>query len=272
MIEPGRSQVEMPAMSRSFESAAGEVRVYETATAACREAAERIARVVSDHQGRAVLGLATGNTPIRVYERLLELHRAGELTFRDVTTFNLDEYYPISPFDPNSYRFYMHRHLFGSVDLPPNQAHVLDGTVPETAAAAHCADFDRWVDEAGGLDLQLLGLGRNGHIGFNEPSDIGVDAALRLPTRPVELHPITAEDAAQDFDGRLDLVPRRALTMGTRTILAARTVLVLAFGARKAPAVAAAMSGPITSELPGSLLQTVRERVVWLVDEAAVSG
>jgi glucosamine-6-phosphate deaminase len=256
-------------MPRSFESPAGKVLVYETAESACRDAAERIGRILREHRGGAVLGLATGHTPIVVYERLVALSRAGEVSFRDATTFNLDEYYPISPLDPNSYRHYMHRHLFGHVDLAANRAHVLDGTVPESAAAAHCADFDRWIEEAGGLDVQLLGLGRNGHIGFNEPVEMEVEAALRLPTRVVDLHPMTTEDAARDFGGRAELVPGRALTMGTRTILSARTILVLAFGARKAAAVAGALSGPITSGLPGSLLQTVRDRVVWLVDEAA---
>ena len=118
-----------------------------------------------------------------------------------MTTYNLDEYYPISPVDPNSYRAYMHRHLFGHVDLAPNRAHVLDGTVPEAFAAEHAAEFDRWIAADGGLDLQLLGIGRNGHIGFNEPSDLPVDEALRLPTRLVDLHPVTRADAAREFGG-----------------------------------------------------------------------
>ena len=111
------------------------------------------------------------------------------LSFAGVSTFNLDEYYPMGALDPNSYRAYMDRHLFSRVDLAPNRAHVLDGTVPESFAAEHALQFDRWIESEGGLDLQLLGLGRNGHIGFNEPTRLAVDRALALPTRPVELHP-----------------------------------------------------------------------------------
>src|SRR5690606_13045665 len=142
----------------------------------------------------------------------------GEVSFRDATTYNLDEYYPISPLDPNSYRAYMHTHLFGHVDLAPNRAHLLDGTVPEAFADQHCATFDRWIAADGGLDLQLLGIGRNGHIGFNEPSDIPLAEALALPTRLIELHPVTTADAAGGFGGDPDAVPKRALTMGIAPI------------------------------------------------------
>src|SRR5262249_52195711 len=145
------------------------------------------------------LGMATGATPQKVYSHLVASHTAGEVSFRDVVTYNLDEYYPIQPLDPKSYRCYMHRHLFSLVDLPPQQAHVLDGTVPESFIADHCAEFERWIDADGGLDLQLLGIGRNGHIGFNEPSDLPIEDALALPTRLVELHPVTRADAAREF-------------------------------------------------------------------------
>ena len=154
---------------------------------------------------------------------------AGTLSFRDVTTYNLDEYYPISPVHPRSYRVYMHRHLFGCVDIAPHRAHMLDGTVPEAFAGSAAAQFDRWIEADGGLDLQLLGIGRNGHIGFNEPSDMEVADALRLPTRLVELHPVTRADAAREF-GSEDAVIPRALTMGVATILAARSIVILATG------------------------------------------
>ena len=132
-------------------------------------------------RGKAVLGLATGATPEPVYARLVESYRSGMLSFRDVTTFNLDEYYPMGPLDPQSYRFYMNRHLFGQVDIAPNRAHVLDGTVPEEFTAEHAQQFDRWIAAEGPLDVQLLGLGRNGHIGFNEPTDLPVEQALACP-------------------------------------------------------------------------------------------
>ena len=217
------------------------------------------------------MGLATGSTPQAVYAHLVQRHRAGALSFANVSTYNLDEYYPISPLDPRSYRAYMHRHLFSHVDIAPHRAHVLDGTVPEAFAAAHAAEFDRWIEADGGLDLQLLGIGRNGHIGFNEPSDLSVAEALRLPTRLVELHPVTRADAAREFGGVDHVIPR-ALTMGLAPILAARSIVVLAVGAHKAEIVARALTGPMTAQLPASLLQAVAEKVTWILDEPAAQG
>jgi glucosamine-6-phosphate deaminase len=202
---------------------------------------------------------------------LVEWARAGDLSFRNLTTYNLDEYYPVSPLDPNSYRAYMYRHLFSHVDITPDRAHVLDGTVPEAFAAAHAAEFDRWIEADGGLDIQLLGIGRIGHIGFNEPTDSTVAEALRLPTRLVDLHPVTRADAAKDF-GREDQVIPRALTMGIATILAARSIVIVATGAHKADAVARALTGPMTAEVPASLLQSVAEKVTWVIDLAAARG
>jgi glucosamine-6-phosphate deaminase len=247
------------------------VLVAADADVVCRMAADRIEeaiRAAIADRGRAVLGLATGATPEAVYARLADRHEAGALSFRDVTTYNLDEYYPISPLDPRSYRSYMHRHLFSRVDLAPDRAHVLDGTVPEAFAAEHAAAFDRWIRADGGLDLQLLGIGRNGHIGFNEPTDLPVEEALNLPTRMVELHPVTRVDAIREF-GSVDEVIPRALTMGVGTILAARSILILATGPRKAEAVAAALTGPMTASMPASLLQSVADRVTWILDEPA---
>lgn len=258
---------------RRLELAGTCVEVFEDSSEACRAAAgilaNQIRRGVQD-RGKCVLGLATGATPEPVYASLVEDHKAGRLRFRDVTSFNLDEYYPMGPLDPRSYRSYMHRNLFGHVDIAPNRAHVLDGTVPEAFAAQHACQFDRWISAEGGLDVQLLGLGRNGHIGFNEPTDLPVEQALTLPTRLVELHPMTIVDAAREFDGEQN-VPRRALTMGVASILAARSILVLAFGARKAQAISRSLKGPVTAELPGSLLQTVPGKVTWLLDRAAAS-
>lgn len=263
-----------PTPRRSLRFNDSEVLVFDDPAAASEAAAGRIAEAVAAAvaaRGRAVLGLATGGTPIPVYERLVERHRAGRLSFGRVTTYNLDEYYPIGPFDPQSYRAYMHRHLFGAVDLAPNRAHVPDGTVPESAVAEYGLAYDRWIAADGGLDLQLLGLGRNGHIGFNEPTELPVDRAVALPTRLAELHPITVEDAARDFGGA-DLVPRRALTMGTASILASRSLLVLAFGAKKAEAVSKSLTGPITAAVPGSLLRTVAGRVTWMLDPESAAG
>jgi glucosamine-6-phosphate deaminase len=222
-------------------------------------------------RGRAVVGLATGSTPEKVYSNLVEQHRAGSLSFRNVTTYNLDEYYPVSPIDPRSYRAYMHRNFFNHLDIAPNHAHLLDGTVPEAFADAHAADYERWIDADGGLDIQLLGIGRNGHIGFNEPSGLPVAEAIQLRTRLVELHSITRRDAAQQFGGIEHVIPR-ALTMGTAAILAARSIVVLAFGAAKAEAVAHSLTGSMTSKVPGSLLQTVADKVTWVLDTQAARG
>ncbi len=256
-----------PVQNREFAGAS--VWIYQDAETTAQAAADHLAEVVK--RGRAVIGLATGGTPKPVYERLVTMHRAGELSFEKVITYNLDEYYPIQPTDPNSYRAYMDRHLFRHVNLAANQTHLLDGTVPQRAIARHAAEFERWIEADGGLDLQILGVGRNGHIGFNEPSDLSVAEALRLPTRLVNLHPVTRADAAGDFGGVARVIDR-AFTMGVATILSARSILVMAVGTHKAEPVAKALQGPITARLPASLLQTVGDRVTWMIDEAAAAG
>jgi glucosamine-6-phosphate deaminase len=263
----------MDVQARTFRHAGMAVLVWPDAESACTKAVELVVKTIHEAvaaRGRAVLGLATGSTPERVYAGLADRYRSGALSFRSVTTYNLDEYYPISPLDPRSYRAYMNRHLFSQVDLAPNRAHVLDGTVPEAFAAEHAAEFDGWIEAEGGLDVQLLGIGRNGHIGFNEPSGLDVAEMLRLPTRLVDLHPVTRADAAREFDGEDRVIPR-ALTMGVAPILAARSILMLATGGHKAEAVAAALTGPMTAALPASLLQSVAAKVIWLLDEPAAS-
>ncbi len=261
---------------RVLHLAGATIQVFPNAASASRYAAKQIASVIREAmrtRGKAVLGLATGSTPVLIYEHLVRLHKTGRLYFSNVTTYNLDEYYPIEPTDSNSYRNYMQRHLFGLVDLAPNRAHVLDGTVPEAFVARHAAEYDRWIEADGGLDAQLLGIGRNGHIGFNEPSDRPVEEARKLPTRLVDLHPVTIADAAKDFGfGGEAKVIRRALTVGVAPILAARSIVVVALGASKAEAVRLALEGPITSRLPASLLQSVPGKVVWFLDEDAAKA
>ena len=165
----------------------------------------------------------------------------------------------------------MHRHLFRRVDIAPHRAHMLDGTVPEAFVAAHAAEFDRWIEPDGGLDVQLLGIGRNGHIGFNEPSDLSVDRGARAA------HP--AGRSAPGHPRRRGAGVRRrrrgdpaALTMGVATILAARSIVMLATGSHKAEAIAAALTGPMTAQIPASLLQSAGARVTWMLDEAAAKG
>lgn len=265
----------MPSPARVLDLPHTTVQVFLDRSTACQAAADVLVsamRAASAARGRAVLGLATGTTPEPIYARLVALYRAGELSFAEAVTYNLDEYYPISPFDPNSYRAYMQRQFFAHVDLAPNRAHLLDGTVPESATAEHAAMYDRWIAADGGLDLQLLGLGRNGHIGFNEPSDLPVAEALRLPSRLVDLHPMTRADAAKDFGGDEASVIPRALTLGVAPILAARAILVIALGANKAEAVAASLTGPLTAKVPGSLLQSIPGRVTWILDTESARG
>jgi glucosamine-6-phosphate deaminase len=251
-----------------------EVLVFPDALAAAQAAAAWLVEVIERarrSRGHAVLGLPTGSTPKAVYAELVSRHRAGDLSFEDVTTYNLDEYYPVSPLDERSYHVYMHEYLFRHVDLPPHRTHILDGTVPETYVSLHAAEFDRWIDHDGGLDVQLLGIGRNGHIAFNEPSALSIEQAIALPTRLVDLHPMTAADAAKELGG-MDRVIPRALTMGLAPILAARSIVVLATGAHKASITALALRGPMTAKNPASLLRTAGDRVTWLLDEAAAKG
>jgi glucosamine-6-phosphate deaminase len=261
----------MPTPARTLERAGASILVFATASSVCRAAADRLAAGVRSavaERGRAVLGLATGATPKAIYARLVALYQAGEISLARAITYNLDEYYPISPYNPQSYRAYMHEHLFQHVDLPPNRAHVLDGTIPEWGVAEHAAHYDRWIDADGGLDVQLLGIGRNGHIGFNEPSDLPVAKVLKLPTRLVDLHPVTRADAARDFGDAERVIPR-ALTVGVAPILAARSILVVALGSSKADVVARSLLEPMTAQVPGSLLQAVPGKVTWMLDEEA---
>jgi glucosamine-6-phosphate deaminase len=261
-------------MSADSSRASAEVLVFPDAQAACLAAAAWLAEVIERsrrERGRAVLGLPTGSTPKAVYGELVKRYGEGALSFQDVTTYNLDEYYPVSPLDVRSYHAYMDENLFRHVDLAPHCVHVFDGTVPEEFAAAHAADFDRWIDHDGGLDVQLVGIGRNGHIAFNEPSDLTVEEAIELKSRLVDLHPITRADAAKEFGGMEHVIPR-ALTMGFAPILAARSIVVLATGAHKAQITALALRGPISAKNPASLLRTAGPKVTWLLDEAAAMG
>lgn len=233
---------------------------------ASRAVAAEIAALVRRRaaEGRtAVLGLATGSTPLGVYRELIRLHREEALSFQHVVTFNLDEYYGLPPTDPRSYRHFMNERLFRHLDIPLAQTHVPDGLVPRHAVAAHCRDYEERIAAAGGIDFQILGIGRSGHIGFNEP---GSGRGSR--TRLVTLDRRTRADAAGDFGGE-HLVPRHAITMGVETILSARTVCLMAFGEHKAAPMRAAIEGPITADLPASFLQGHSDVAAVLDDSAA---
>ena len=210
-----------------------------------------------------VLGLATGSTPIGLYADLVEDFQADRISFEQVTTFNLDEYRGLSPEHDQSYRYFMQKNLFDHVDIDPEATSVPDGANPDAQAA--CESYEQAISEAGGIDLQLLGLGPNGHIGFNEPGE-----AFELETHCVDLTPATIEANKRFFDGNEDLVPKQAYTMGIKTIMQARKVLVVANGLAKAKAVKAVVSGPVTPECPGSILQ-MHPDCILVADEEALS-
>jgi len=199
--------------------------------------------------GRCVLGLATGSTPLGIYRDLIRRHQAGEVDFARVITFNLDEYYPMPPDSPHSYRRYMWENLFAHVNIRPERVHIPDGSVPRERVAEHCAAYERAIAEAGGIDLQLLGIGKSGHIGFNEPGS-SQDSRTGLVT----LDTVTRKDAAADFFGE-DNVPREAITMGVATILGAREIALIATGEHKAEIVARAVEGEVSPDVAGTFLQ-----------------
>ncbi len=217
-----------------------------------REIAARIAQLIRARtaEGRTcVLGLATGSTPIGVYRELIRMHRDEGLTFRDVVTFNLDEYYPMSPDSMHSYHRYMWENFFDHIDIPRESVHIPRGDVPGGALGAHVREYEQAIVAAGGIDFQILGIGKTGHIGFNEP---GSSADSR--TRKVTLDLITRRDAAADFFGE-ENVPREAITMGIATILDAREIAILATGEHKAAIVRRAVEGEVDLEVAATFLQ-----------------
>ena len=226
--------------------------VTEDYEAMSRTAARVISGYVSSHPD-CVLGLATGSTPIGLYRCLVEDYEAGALSFKDVTSFNLDEYRGLDPQHDQSYRYFMEHNLFSHVDIDPARTHVPDGACPDAAAA--CAAYEQSIAEAGGLGLQLLGLGHNGHIGFNEPCE-----SFPAAVHPVELTESTIQANSRLFD-RVEDVPTRAITMGIGTILKARRILLIA-GADKREIVEKALTGPITPWVPASVLQLHRDVTV----------
>jgi glucosamine-6-phosphate deaminase len=242
-------------------------RIFDDAAQASLTAAREIADLIRRRADRGlpcVLGLATGSTPLTVYQELVRLHRCEGLSFRNVVTFNLDEYYPMQRPELQSYWRFMHENLFDLIDIPADHVHLPDGRVPEAQVAEHCRQYERMIADAGGMDLQLLGIGRTGHVGFNEPG-----SARTSRTRLIHLDRVTRTDAASDFFGE-ENVPRRALTMGVGTILEARRVLLIAFGENKAGVIARAVEGPVTPAVAASYLQQ-HPNAQFLLDRAAAA-
>ena len=241
------------------------VRVMEH-EAIATEVAARIATLVRARadQGRdAVLGLATGSTPVGVYRELIHLHREEGLDFANVVAFNLDEYFPMRPGSVHSYHRYMRENLFDHVNIRPDRCHIPRGDIAEDDVEAHCAAFERRIREAGGIDLQILGIGRSGHIGFNEPGSVRDSRTRRL-----YLDTATRADAAADFFGE-ENVPAQAITMGVATILEAREVVLLATGEHKAEIVLRAVEGEMHADVAATFLQQHPAATVYLDPAAA---
>ena len=212
-----------------------------------------------------VLGLATGSTPVSVYNELVRLHREEGLSFRNVITFNLDEYFPMQPNELQSYVRFMNEHLFDHIDIERGNIHIPDGTLAEEDVPEFCQRYEEQIAEVGGIDIQLLGIGRTGHIGFNEPG-----SGRNSRTRMITLDRVTRGDAASDFFGE-EYVPRRAITMGVGTIAGAAQIYLLAFGEGKAQVVAQSVEGPITPNIPATYLQE-HPNTRFVLDEAAAEN
>jgi glucosamine-6-phosphate deaminase len=241
--------------------------IYADAKAASRAVADEIADLIRQRQGEGrpcVLGLATGSSPKTVYAELIKLHREEGLSFRNVVTYNLDEYYPMEPDSLQSYIRFMKEQLFDHVDIPEGNYHLPDGTTRPDRVADFARQYDQAIEAAGGLDLQLLGIGGNGHIGFNEPGSL-----INSRTRLMMLDHSTRAAASGDFGG-LSRTPRKAITMGVASILNAKRVVLLAWGERKAPVIRGALEGTVTEQNPASYLQT-HPNALFVIDEAAAS-
>jgi glucosamine-6-phosphate deaminase len=243
------------------------VTVYKDQQVASKVVAQRIANLIRQKQKNgsfAVLGLATGATPVRVYAELVRMHKEENLSFQNVITFNLDEYYPMQPDSVQSYVTFMNENLFAHVDIQKQNIHIPDGTLVKDQIASFCLEYERKIESLGGLDLQVLGIGRTGHIGFNEPG-----SAPNSGTRLVTLDDLTRRDAARDFGGKQN-VPTKAITMGIGTIFKAREIILMAWSGKKASIVKKAVEGEISSDVPATYLQ-LSQNVEFILDEDAAA-
>src|SRR5436309_631061 len=242
--------------------------VFDTSSQATRHLALMIESLIRQNNsaGRpTVLGLPTGSTPVGLYRELIRLHKDAGLDLSRVVTFNLDEYQPMPPTDPHSYRLWMQETFFNHVNIQPHNVHIPDGTVGPQDAEDYCVRYEQLIRRAGGIDLQILGIGRTGHVGFNEPG-----STRHSRTRLVTLDPVTRRDAAGDFFGE-ENVPHQALTMGVGTILEARKIVIMAFGEHKAPIVQRSVEGEITDAIAASFLQKHPD-TTFILDQAAAAA
>lgn len=230
--------------------------------------AEEIAALIKEKENSGstcVLGLATGSSPIKVYEELVRMHQEEGLSFKNVITFNLDEYYPMEKSNVQSYHYFMHQHLFDHVDIKAENVHIPSGALTQSEVQKHCQEYEKMIKDAGGLDFQLLGIGRTGHVGFNEPG-----SHYNSATREITLDHMTRVDAAPAFKG-LENVPRKAITMGIGTILKAKRIVLMAWGQNKSQIVKETVEGNISSEVPATYLQEHENTTFVLDNEAAAN-
>lgn len=241
------------------------VEIYETAEKGALSVAKTISELIREKQkaGQAcVLGLATGSTPKLLYNELIRMHKEEGLSFENVITFNLDEYYPMDPNSVASYHRFMYEQLFNHVDVKPENIHIPEGTIPKEEVNGYCEDYERAIEEAGGVDVQILGIGSNGHIGFNEPG-----SNRNSKTRLITLDQNTRIDNSEHFQN-LAQVPRLSLTAGIHTILQAKEIILMAWGEHKASAIQKSVEGNSHEEIPASLLQQ-HDNCLFVIDEAA---
>ena len=241
--------------------------IFEDAKQGAIQVAHEMADLIrkkSDQGKTCVLGLATGSSPIRVYEELVRLHREEGLSFKHVVTFNLDEYHPMEKSNIQSYHYFMHQHLFDHVDIDPSNVHIPDGTIASEDVKAYCRSYEQSIEAAGGLDFQLLGIGRTGHIGFNEPG-----SHFNSATRDITLDHITRVDAAPAFKG-LENVPRKAITMGIGTIRKAKRIVLMAWGQNKAEVIKETIEGAMSPEVPATYLQE-HENTTFVLDRESAA-
>lgn len=225
-----------------------------------RRAAQIIASQVT-MQPESVLGLATGSTPVGMYKNLVEMFRMGELSFKNVSSFNLDEYIGLNHKHPQSYKAFMDSQLFDHVDIGADQVHIPCGMAEDVNM--ECLAYEKAIESLGGIDLQVLGIGHNGHIGFNEPG-----SSFEARTHMVDLDAVTIQANARFFDD-VDQVPRQAISMGIKTIMKSRKVMLLASGKDKAEIIQKMVHGPITPSVPASILQLHQDLILVLDEEAA---
>lgn len=249
-------------MVDSFEKI--EVKIYPTAVEGSVYAAQQIAALIKQKASKGemvVLGMATGSTPIKMYAELVRMHREEGLSFKNVITFNLDEYYPIDKDAYQSYWSFMHRNLFNHIDIDPKNIHLPNGNAPKAEMKNYCASYEQAIEAAGGIDLQILGIGQNGHIGFNEPG-----SSILSKTRLVNLENSTRLANSYEFE-TITKVPRLAVTMGISSILKAKKIILLAWG-NKASIVAKSVEGNVTESIPASILQQHND-CTFVIDQAA---